>query len=130
MSTYLAVGTRIRSKTTVQDEGDEGPRFGPAGTEGKIEAVFPDQEFCYAVAFDIGVCGFYSPSEVESDLEVLGPAEDTIHVLVAERDGVDNRSIVFEQYVDRSSLEQVRAFQAGLGDRFGKTRIAKLVFVD
>ncbi|NVZ11566.1 hypothetical protein HW932_20160 [Allochromatium humboldtianum] len=114
----------------MQDEGDEGPRFGPAGTEGKIEAVFPDQEFCYAVAFDIGVCGFYSPSEVESDLEVLGPAEDTIHVLVAERDGVDNRSIVFEQYVDRSSLEQVRAFQAGLGDRFGKTRIAKLVFVD
>lgn len=61
---------------------------------------------------------------------------EELYVLVCERDvGVerdDGRPIVFEQYIDKgaASLENARAFQARLGDKYGKTWIAKLQFVD
>lgn len=67
----LQVGTRIRSKFPVQDDGDDGPRVGPAGSIGVIEAVFRNQEHCYSVAFDNGVTGFYSPLEVIEELEIV-----------------------------------------------------------
>lgn len=62
--------------------------------------------------------------------------EGDLYVLVCERDtGIerdDGRPIVFEQYIDDgvASLENVTAFQKRLGDKYGKTRIAKLQFVD
>lgn len=61
---------------------------------------------------------------------------DDIYVLITERDTWrpedGGRPIVFEQYIDNgvASLENVRAFQARLGDKYGKTRIAKLVFIE
>ncbi|MCG7985027.1 MAG: hypothetical protein JAY90_20035 [Candidatus Thiodiazotropha lotti] len=64
-------------------------------------------------------------------------SEDSeLYVLTAERDTYeprnDSRSIVFEQCLDHGTgtLESVKAFQKRLDDRFGKTRIAKLVFLD
>ena len=57
-----------------------------------------------------------------------------IYVLVSERDTYDVRpdsmSIIHEQYVDKASFEEVKARQASLGNRYGTTRIARLVFVD
>lgn len=60
-----------------------------------------------------------------------------IYVLVCERDGPDdneftkNRPIVMEEYADHENpLEAVCERQVRIGDRFGKTRIAKLVFID
>jgi hypothetical protein len=54
------------------------------------------------------------------------------HVIVAEHDGSDEQDtqIVFEQYIDngRGSLEEVREFQKRIGNGYGKTRIARLVF--
>jgi len=62
--------------------------------------------------------------------------KEDIYVLVCERDvGVDRadgRPIVFEQYIDNgcASLDSVKAFQERIGDTYGKTRIAKLHFID
>lgn len=59
-----------------------------------------------------------------------------IYVLVAERDtrtpDEESRPIVWEQYVDgdSASLESVQAHQDRLGDAYGKTRIARLQFID
>jgi hypothetical protein len=61
---------------------------------------------------------------------------EELYVLVCERDTFKpedgGRPIVFEQYIDRgfASLESVREFQNRLGDKYGKTQIAKLVFLD
>ena len=61
---------------------------------------------------------------------------EELYVLVCERDvGIerdDGRPIVFEQYIDNgaASLESVKAFRARIGDKYGKTRIAKLQFVE
>lgn len=62
--------------------------------------------------------------------------DNELYVLTAERDTYeqcpDSRSIAFEQYLDygAGTLESVKAFQKRIGDRYGKTRIAKLVFID
>ena len=62
--------------------------------------------------------------------------DEELYVLICERDvgpgRDDGRPIVFEQYIDNeaASLENVKAFQTRLGDKYGKTRIAKLQFVD
>jgi hypothetical protein len=62
--------------------------------------------------------------------------EEEIYVLVAERDTLtptkDSRPIVFGQYIDNgaASLASVKVFQTALGDKYGETRIAKLVFID
>lgn len=61
---------------------------------------------------------------------------DDIYILTAERDTFDkredSRAIAFEQYTDNgaASLKNVKAFQKRLGDKYGKTRIAKLEFID
>lgn len=62
--------------------------------------------------------------------------DQDLYVLVCERDvGPDRthaRPIVFEAYIDRgvASLKNIKAFQNRLGDKYGKTRIAKLQFID
>lgn len=62
--------------------------------------------------------------------------DSEIYVLVLERDTYepqeDSRPIVFEQAIDRgaASLESIKAFQRKIGDRYGKTRIAKLEFIE
>jgi hypothetical protein len=62
--------------------------------------------------------------------------DEELYVLVCDRDTYKpedgGRPIVFEQYIDNgaASLESVMAFQKKLGDQYGKTRIAKLEFVD
>lgn len=58
-----------------------------------------------------------------------------IYVITTSRDtyasrGPDDRPIVFEQYIDIATLEHAREFKAGLGNKYGKVRIAKLVFID
>jgi hypothetical protein len=58
-----------------------------------------------------------------------------LFVLVVERDTREaqgGRPIVFEQYLDSgaASLESVQAFQKRIGSVYGKSRIAKLVFVE
>jgi len=61
---------------------------------------------------------------------------ENLYVLVCERDTYDpesdSRAIVLEQFADvgAASLESVKTKQAKLGDRYGKTRIAKLLFID
>ncbi|PUB87029.1 MAG: hypothetical protein DBP02_01945 [gamma proteobacterium symbiont of Ctena orbiculata] len=61
---------------------------------------------------------------------------DALYVITAERDTFDvredSRPIVFEQYLDRgaASLDNAKAFQRRLGGKYGKTRIAKLLFID
>lgn len=60
--------------------------------------------------------------------------DDDIYVLVVERDTHKpedgGRPIVFEQYTDDASLEKVQSFQTRLGNQYGKTRIAKLQFIE
>lgn len=62
--------------------------------------------------------------------------DDAIYVVVCESDtGInrkDGRSIVLEQYIDNgaASLEKVKEFQARLGYKYGKTRVAKLQFIE
>ncbi|MEW8001038.1 MAG: hypothetical protein AB2795_21055 [Candidatus Thiodiazotropha endolucinida] len=59
-----------------------------------------------------------------------------LFVVTAERDTFDvredSRSIVFEQHLDHgaANLDNVKEFQRRLGDKYGKTRIARLVFID
>jgi hypothetical protein len=56
-----------------------------------------------------------------------------IFVVVAEYDVAVNgagRPIVFETYVDKASLDEMKAFQQKIGGNYGKTRIAKLVFIE
>jgi len=61
---------------------------------------------------------------------------EKLYVLVAERDHYKPddrcRPIVFEQYTDQgaASLENVKVFQEKLGDKYGKTRIAQLQFIE
>lgn len=63
-------------------------------------------------------------------------SDDVLYVLVAERDTFappdGGRPIVFEQYLDQgaASLGSVRAAQRRIGDKYGKTRIAKLQFIE
>lgn len=60
--------------------------------------------------------------------------EQDIYVVVTERDtrvpGPDSKPIVFEQNVDNASLDAAKMRQLALCGAYGKTRIAKLVFVD
>jgi hypothetical protein len=61
---------------------------------------------------------------------------DEIYILAVERDTYEpdetSRSIVFEQNIDNGAgtLEAVKAHQQRLGGRYGKTRIAKLDFIE
>jgi len=61
---------------------------------------------------------------------------EEIYVLVCERDTYTpeegGRPIVFEQYIDRghATLDAIKAFQKRLGDKYGKTMIARLDFID
>lgn len=54
---------------------------------------------------------------------------ENIHVLVCEKDGIEPRPLILEQYVDMSSYGAVCQKQQILGNTFGKTRIAKLIFL-
>ena len=43
----------------------------------------------------------------------------------------DNKGpLVFEAYVNKSSMEDMKAFIARLGGKYGKCRIAKLNFIE
>ena len=61
-----------------------------------------------------------------------------LYVLTVERDCTDpsplqdGRPIVFEQHLDNgaASLESVTARKDRIGDKYGKCRIARLVFLD
>ena len=58
-----------------------------------------------------------------------------VYVVCAERDGFNpddsrNQPIAWETLLDRASLIETRRHQQKLGNRYGKTRIAKLVFLD
>ena len=61
--------------------------------------------------------------------------DDTnIHVLVAERDTESAHPysfpIVFETKADNASIETIKVWQKSIGNKFGRTRIARLVWVD
>jgi len=62
--------------------------------------------------------------------------EQDIYVVVCERDTyeprTDSRPIVFEQFIDDKScsLRERKKFVNSLGSKYGKKRIAKLVFID
>lgn len=64
------------------------------------------------------------------------PKEEELYMLVSERDGPEgirpNRRIVHEQYLDKGagSLEKAKLRRASLADIYGKTRIAKLHFIE
>lgn len=53
-----------------------------------------------------------------------------IYVAVTEYDPVDERPIVFEQYTDCASLDEIKDKIARLGSKYGKARIAALYFID
>jgi hypothetical protein len=61
---------------------------------------------------------------------------EELYVLICERDTYKpedgGRPIVFEQYIDDNcaSLESIKGRQKQIGDKYGKTRIAKLEFID
>lgn len=61
---------------------------------------------------------------------------EDVYALVCERDTYrkedGGRPIVFEQYIDgdHASLAKVKAFQKYLKGKYGKTRIARLDFID
>lgn len=64
------------------------------------------------------------------------PKEEELYVLVSERDVYhdvpNSRPIIWEQHIDHgeASLEGIKRRQERIGDRYGKTRIARLVFID
>jgi len=64
------------------------------------------------------------------------PKEEELYVLVAERDvyhDVPNpRPIIWEQHIDHgeASLDSIKRRQERIGDRYGKTRIARLQFIE
>lgn len=86
------------------------------------------------------LCGNYYLVTISgiAKLEKYDEKDDDLYVLVFERDTFDpdnseNRPIVMEQYIDQgaSSLESVKdAAKNRFRDRYGKCRIAKLVFLD
>jgi|LGVF01.2.fsa_nt_gb chloramphenicol 3-O-phosphotransferase len=57
-----------------------------------------------------------------------------IYVVVAERDTYEpserSRPIVFEQFADKASFRDAKQREGNIGSKYGKTRIARLVFVD
>lgn len=54
-----------------------------------------------------------------------------LYVLVCEYDSdAFPRPMAFEQYIDDASLERIKAFRDRVSDHYGKTRIAKLQFID
>jgi hypothetical protein len=56
-----------------------------------------------------------------------------IYVLVAEKDSPRSKkpkAIIFETYIDNSSLVDIAKFQKELGGRYGETKIAKLTFLE
>lgn len=62
--------------------------------------------------------------------------ENQLYALICERDTFKSedggRPIIWESYVDgdNASLEKVKLLQERLGNKYGKTRIARLVFID
>lgn len=67
------------------------------------------------------------------------PEEEKLYVLVSEHDCSElnrgirgSRPIIWEQYADRgaASLQETKALQARLGTKYGKTRIARLQFIE
>lgn len=66
----------------------------------------------------------------------MSEAQDDIYVVVSEHDGYpDNSShpcgpLVMEQYTDYANHEDMKTRAARLSYRYGKCRIAKLVFTD
>lgn len=68
--------------------------------------------------------------------------DSEIYVVVADNDQLhkvpngyepyydDRGPVVFEAYVNKSSMEDMEAFIARLGGKYGKCRIAKLNFVE
>ena len=66
----------------------------------------------------------------EEERKVLFPEEDSgLYVLVADRYSKD-RHIIFEQYADESSLSKTRERQKNIDHKYGKTRIARLTFIE
>ncbi len=89
----LPEGTAFRALSAQVDEGGYGERTAPAGAVGFVMDIFPDQESRYSVMFQpSGICGFWSPAEMESDAEILPqghpdiPDEDTVGFAGAVRD--------------------------------------------
>jgi len=66
--------------------------------------------------------------------EIEHQDEQEIYVVVAERDTYDvredSRPIVFETCTDTATLENAQSLRDRVGNRYGKTRIAKLQFID
>lgn len=58
---------------------------------------------------------------------------DDRYVLVVEDDAAGReggRAIVWEHYLDNATLPQVKTMQAGIGNKYGRTKIARLQFVE
>lgn len=60
--------------------------------------------------------------------------DQELYVVVAERDTYepqpDSQPVAFEQGLNHATLAEVKAFQQKLGDRYGRTRLARLLFVE
>jgi len=108
---------------------------------GELVATINDEGNVYFVQFkDFTDGGFRSMLNIrylspfrritEEERKVLFPEEDSgLYVLVADRYSKD-RHIIFEQYADESSLSKTRERQKNIDHKYGKTRIARLTFIE
>lgn len=66
----------------------------------------------------------------EQEIYVVVADNDAQHLIAGEDWIDDGGPLVFEQYVKNANFENAKSRVAGFNGRFGKCRIAKLVFVD
>jgi len=71
----------------------------------------------------------------EEERKELFPEEDSgLYVLVVEKDSSESNSkskpIIFEAHAEDSSLDKVRELQKRMNHKYGKTRIARLTFIE
>lgn len=81
----LKRGARIISIRGECDEGDEGERHTGPLAVGTVDAVLPNMEECYSVAFDNGTSVFLAPAEIAdpADYRIIGQGE-TVEAVLAE----------------------------------------------
>ena len=93
------------------------------------------QDQAPAPARPAGVAVVSGRSQASAAKKIEVPAAlDEIYVVISERDTYDVREdsfpIVWECNANTATLETARKQQQRIGDKYGKTRIAKLVFID
>lgn len=115
----LAIGTFIRSKRPVMDEGDFGERFAAAGAVGEIVRIDPDAEhgFRYSIQFlPSGISTIDLASELDQHAVVL-PAGSLGIPSPAARELARAVLDLFYDSVSHDDEEQVITIRAETADR-------------